>query len=105
MSDQATAKGVQLQIDAHVPLLVTSNLMRHLEPQFRSIVDRQKREELAKAIREAATDQTARDVDDDNWMSEEFCAILESISADGAVSRCKADDRLKDLYGTCCETC
>ena len=97
VSDQATMKGIQLEIDADVAPTVTSNLMKRLEPQIRSVVERKKREELAKAIKEAATSQMARDPDD-RWMSGEFRAIIQSVESDEA-SGCKTTDLLKEIHG------
>lgn len=98
VSDQATRKGVQLEIDAEMTSAVTSNLMKRLEPQIRSIVERQKREELAQAIKEAATDQMARDPDD-RWMSEEFRAIVRSVESEETTSGCNTAELLKELHG------
>lgn len=97
MSDEATSRGVQLSVDAQVPQVVTSDLVRRLGPQFRCIVDAQSKETLARAIQEAATDHAARDANDDEWMSHEFREILESGARNEAGRR--AGDSLKDLYG------
>lgn len=75
ISREATAKNLQLAINANVNWQATIQVLRRVHPQLVNLIRRNQQSILGAALEEALTDQLALDGNTD-WMTPEFRNIL-----------------------------